>query len=52
MAPEVYNREPYNEKVDMYSFGIILYQILSGCTPFAGLSVNSFEAKVIRGGYR
>ena len=30
MAPEVALRKPYNEKVDVYSFAILLWQMLSG----------------------
>ena len=30
MAPEVENRQPYNEKVDIYSFGVILRLLLTG----------------------
>lgn len=29
MAPEVQNVEAYNEKCDVYSFGVLLYEILS-----------------------
>lgn len=29
MAPEVYRREPYNHKVDVFSFGAIMYELLS-----------------------
>lgn len=29
MAPEVYKREPYNEKVDVFSFGVIMYEIFA-----------------------
>jgi len=30
MAPEVMNQKPFNEKADVYSFGLILYEILTG----------------------
>jgi len=30
MAPEVMNQKPFNEKADIYSFGLILYEILTG----------------------
>jgi len=36
MAPEVYRHEPYNNKVDVYSFGMILYQLMEGVVPFNG----------------
>ncbi len=29
MAPEVFRREPYNEKADIFSLGVILYQLLA-----------------------
>jgi serine/threonine protein kinase len=36
MAPEVALNKPYTEKVDIYSFGIILWQLASGVVPFSG----------------
>ena len=27
MPPEVFNHEPYNEKVDVYSFAVVLYEL-------------------------
>ena len=37
MAPEVALRQPYNEKVDIFSFGMILWQMLHGAAPFKGM---------------
>lgn len=28
MAPEVYLKQPYNDKADVYSFSIIAYEVL------------------------
>ena len=30
MAPEALSKEPYNEKVDIFSFGVILQLLLTG----------------------
>jgi len=35
-APEVINRKPYDQKVDMWSIGVTTYLLLSGETPFNG----------------
>ncbi|TNV84104.1 hypothetical protein FGO68_gene15826 [Halteria grandinella] len=34
MAPEVLNREAYNYKVDVWSIGTILYELITGQSPF------------------
>jgi len=52
MAPEVALCQPYNEKVDVYSFGILLWQLLSGETPFEGMSREEHMDRVVRGGQR
>ena len=35
MAPECLDRKPYNIKSDVYTFGIIAWEILAGKTPYA-----------------
>lgn len=52
MAPEVALRQPYTEKVDIYSFGMILWQMTSGIVPFAGMYQDEYMEKVVRGGFR
>jgi len=35
MAPEILLGKSYNEKVDVYSYGMILFQMVSGKAPFS-----------------
>jgi len=52
MAPEVALNNPYNERVDVYSFSILFWQILKLETPFEGYSMSMFAKKVVKGGAR
>jgi len=36
MAPEVLNNKPYTYKADVYSFGIVMYEIICRETPYKG----------------
>ena len=44
MAPEVLNRAMYNYKADVWSLGTILYELLTGKSPFKGAQ-NKEELK-------
>jgi len=52
MAPEVAQCRPYNHKADVYSFGIIFWEILSGKRPYEGLTKESYYHHVVGGGER
>ena len=52
MAVEVAANEPYNEKVDIYSFGIISYEMYVGVAPFGGMNRESFLERVVEKGER
>ncbi|KAL7426195.1 hypothetical protein ACHAXM_000372 [Skeletonema potamos] len=52
MSPEVASREPYNHKADVYSFGMVLYQISALVVPFDGLAMKNHEKEVIHEGVR
>jgi len=52
MAPEVVVCKPYNESADVFSFGILLWQIITCVTPYKGYSVKMYETFVVEKGYR
>lgn len=42
MAPEVALNQPYSEKADVYSFGVIFWQMLRDEMPYSGASRVSY----------
>jgi serine/threonine protein kinase len=38
MAPEMVKREAYNRKVDVYSFGLLLWEMVTGRIPYENLT--------------
>eukprot|EP00483_Globobulimina_turgida_P007672 UN07687 len=47
MAPEVANHKEYNEKVDVYSLCLILWEMIARTKPFLPLKRADFYARVI-----
>lgn len=52
MAPEVASSRPYNMSADVYSFGILLHQILSMETPFGKFNAQLHREHVVKRGNR
>lgn len=52
MAPEVALGKEYNQSVDAYSFGVILWQMVKGKVPFSGLGRRTYMENVVAGGER
>lgn len=52
MAPEACSGLAYNEKVDVYSFAMVLWQICTLLKPFAGMSEAEHFNSVVLGGLR
>ncbi len=48
MAPEVFVGKPYNHKVDVYSFGLLLWQICQLKKPFEQFDYYMMENRVAR----
>lgn len=49
MAPELHRHGAYNEKVDVYAFGIMLWEMVARQVPFDGLDPFTIKEQVRRG---
>ena len=52
MAPEVYERKPYNTQADVYSFALLLWEMLSLQRPFAKYTKKMYRIRVVKKGER
>lgn len=52
MAPEVARSEPYNLSADVYSFGLLLWQICSLDLPYDGMNRQDHAELVVHGNER
>lgn len=49
MAPEILNKKNYNEKVDIFAFGTLLWEILTRRIPFEGYDALQIKGFIIEG---
>ncbi|KAL3845361.1 hypothetical protein ACJIZ3_002764 [Penstemon smallii] len=52
MAPEVIEHKPYNNKADVFSFGVVLWELLTGKLPYANLTPLQAAVGVVQKGLR
>lgn len=52
MSPEVAEGLPYNYSADVYSFGVILWELNASKKPFEGLNRDLFYERIVHGGER
>lgn len=49
MAPEIFAGQPFREAADVYSFGIVLWEVAAWEAPFAALTEEQVRARVAAG---
>jgi tRNA A-37 threonylcarbamoyl transferase component Bud32 len=49
MAPELFNKKPYNEKVDIFAFGTLMWEILARKVPYEGFDALQIKTIVSEG---
>ncbi|CAL1355461.1 unnamed protein product [Linum trigynum] len=52
MAPEVIEHKPYNHKADVFSFGVMLWELLTGKVPYDNLTPLQAAVGVVQQGLR
>lgn len=52
MAPEMIQHRPYTQKVDVYSFGIVLWELITGMLPFQNMTAVQAAFAVVNKGAR
>ena len=49
IAPEVFEKQPYDAKADVYSFGIVMWELYTKQVPFQDLNTFEIPMAVIKG---
>ena len=52
MAPELFRKQAYDEKVDVFAFGTVLWEIMSREVPYDGLEPAGIREKILGGNYK
>ena len=50
-SPEIINGEPYNYKTDIWSLGVVLYELCTLKLPFDSNNIAQLSMKILRGNY-
>jgi serine/threonine protein kinase len=51
LAPELWNQAPYSKKADIWSLGVILYELMALRKPFSGGTMRELIDRVISGSF-
>lgn len=47
---ELMENKPYNKSVDVYAFGMVMWEVLSAEIPFYMVDINEIRQRVVGGG--
>ena len=47
MAPETFEQDGFNEKIDEWAAGVIMYNMLTGCDPFSSENDSDYRGKIL-----
>lgn len=51
LSPEIVQSKPYDKKTDIWSMGVMLYELCSLKPPFDAPSIHMLSMKIVRGIY-
>lgn len=51
LAPEVVESKPYGARADVWSLGVVLYEVMALRRPFSGSTIPSLVRRILRGKY-
>ena len=49
VAPEVFRGESYSHKADVYSYAIVLWELMTAGVPFAGANIHTITLAIVEG---
>ncbi len=52
MSPQILNESEYTLKTDIWSLGIILYELMTGNLPYRAKNISQLEKKINKGTYK
>lgn len=52
MSPEIIQSKPANQSADVWSYGVVLWELITGEVPFKGIDEFQIASLVVEKGYR